>query len=168
MTMLIRLICTLFFFISLSGIAFAKNDKDYLSISIGQFDINDSKDSSELRIEYLDGKLSKILPKNLSLKPFYGIMLNGDDGKYFYTGFRKDINIGEKTFLTPSFAFGYYDQGSSKELGYDVEFRSQLELAYELESSNRIALSINHISNASLGEQNPGVESMVISFIRAF
>jgi hypothetical protein len=41
-------------------------------------------------------------------------------------------------------------------------------LSYQLESTNRIAISINHISNASLGEQNPGVESMVISFIRAF
>ena len=45
---------------------------------------------------------------------------------------------------------------------------SQLELSYQFESMNRIALSLNHISNASLGEENPGVESMVISFIRVF
>ena len=102
------------------------------------------------------------------MKSFYGAMMNGDDGKYFYAGLRKDIEVSKNIYFTPSFAIGYYDQGKSKELGYDLEFRSQLELSYQLESANRIAISINHISNASLGAKNPGVESIVISFIRAF
>jgi hypothetical protein len=146
----------------------ANEDEDYISTSIGQFDINDTKDSAEYRIEYLKGSISNLSPANLSLKPFYGIMINGDDGKYFYSGLRKDIVLSNKTYVTPSFAVGYYDQGKSKDLGYDLEFRSQLEFSYKLESTNRIAISVNHISNASLGEQNPGVESMVISFIRVF
>jgi hypothetical protein len=162
------------FFYSLISIFFlitfaqANDDEDYISTSIGQFDINDTKDSVEYRIEYLKGSISKLSPGNLSLKPFYGAMMNGDDGKYFYSGLRKDIVLSNKTYLTPSFAVGYYDQGKSKNLGYDLEFRSQLEFSYKLESKNRIAISVNHISNASLGEQNPGVESMVISFIRVF
>ena len=149
---------------------FAKaiESQNYLSFSIGQFDINDSKDSAEYRIEYLSGNISSISPSNLSLKPFYGIMINGDDGMYVYTGLREDVNIKRNILFTPSFAIGYYDQENSKDLGYDLEFRSQLELSYQFESMNRIALSLNHISNASLGKENPGVESMVISFIRVF
>lgn len=166
--MYIRLLSIIIFLISINSLAIADTDKNYLSTSIGQFDINDTKDSAEYRIEYLKGSISKLSPGNLSLKPFYGAMINGDDGKYFYSGLRKDIILSNKTYLTPSFAVGYYDQGKSKDLGYDLEFRSQLEISYKLESMNRIAISINHISNASLGEQNPGVESMVISFIRAF
>ena len=146
----------------------ASENQDYLSFSIGQFDINDSKDSTEYRIEYLSGDISLMSPSSLSLKPFYGIMANGDDGMYVYSGLRKDINIKHNIIFTPSFAIGYYDQENSKDLGYDLEFRSQLELSYQFESMNRIALSLNHISNASLGEENPGVESMVISFIRVF
>ena len=166
--MYIRLLSVIIFLISINSLAIADTDKNYLSTSIGQFDINDTKDSAEYRIEYLKGSISKLSPGNLSLKPFYGAMINGDDGKYFYSGLRKDIVLSDKTYLTPSFAIGYYDQGKSKDLGYDLEFRSQLEISFKLESMNRIAISINHISNASLGEQNPGVESMVISFIRAF
>ncbi|MDA9591811.1 acyloxyacyl hydrolase [Pelagibacteraceae bacterium] len=166
--MYIRLLSIIIFLISINSLAIADTDKNYLSTSFGQFDINDTKDSAEYRIEYLKGSISKLSPGNLSLKPFYGAMINGDDGKYFYSGLRKDIVLSDKTYLTPSFAIGYYDQGKSKDLGYDLEFRSQLEISYKLESMNRIAISINHISNASLGEQNPGVESMVISFIRAF
>ena len=166
--MYIRLLSIIIFLISINSLAIADTGKNYLSTSIGQFDINDTKDSAEYRIEYLKRSISKLSPGNLSLKPFYGAMINGDDGKYFYSGLRKDIVLSDKTYLTPSFAIGYYDQGKSKDLGYDLEFRSQLEISYKLESMNRIAISINHISNASLGEQNPGVESMVISFIRAF
>jgi hypothetical protein len=166
--MCLRLLSVIIFLISINSLAIADTGKNYLSTSIGQFDINDTKDSAEYRIEYLKGSISKLSPGNLSLKPFYGAMINGDDGKYFYSGLRKDIVLSDKTYLTPSFAIGYYDQGKSKDLGYDLEFRSQLEISYKLESMNRIAISINHISNASLGEQNPGVESMVISFIRAF
>ena len=166
--MYIRLLSVIIFLISINSLAIADTGKNYLSTSIGQFDINDTKDSAEYRIEYLKGSISKLSPGNLSLKPFYGAMINGDDGKYFYSGLRKDIVLSDKTYLTPSFAIGYYDQGKSKDLGYDLEFRSQLEISFKLESMNRIAISINHISNASLGEQNPGVESMVISFIRAF
>ena len=95
-------------------------------------------------------------------------MVNGDDVLSVYSGLRKDINVKSNFFITPSFAIGYYYQEISKDLGYDLEFRSQLELSYQFESMNRIALSLNHISNASLGEENPGVESMVISFIRVF
>ena len=165
--MKIRLLYSILF-LCIATFSHADNNQDYLSFSTGQFDINDTKDSAEYRIEYLSGNVSKLSSDSLSLKPFYGAMMNGDDGKYFYTGLRKDIKSSKNIYFTPSFAIGYYDQGKSKELGYDLEFRSQLELSYQLESANRIAISINHISNASLGAQNQGVESIVISFIRAF
>ena len=164
-----RLIILVFILVSTNVLVFADNSTNYLSVSIGQFDINDSKDSSEYRVEYLKDSISKLSPGNFLLKPFYGIMINGDNGKYFYTGLRKDIQLEQENILfTPSFAIGHYDQGKSKNLGNDLEFRSQLELSYKLKNKNRIAISLNHISNASLGDQNPGVESMAISFIKAF
>ena len=107
--MYIRLLSVIIFLISINSLAIADTDKNYLSTSIGQFDINDTKDSAEYRIEYLKGSISKFSPGNLSLKPFYGAMINGDDGKYFYSGIRKDIVLSNKTYLTPSFAVGYYD-----------------------------------------------------------
>ena len=164
-----RLIILVFILVSANVLVFADNSTNYLSVSIGQFDINDSKDSSEYRVEYLKDSISKLSPGNFLLKPFYGIMINGDNGKYFYTGLRKDIQLEQENILfTPSFAIGHYDQGKSKNLGNDLEFRSQLELSYKLKNKNRIAISLNHISNASLADENPGTESIVISFINPF
>ena len=60
--------------------------------------------------------------------------------------------------ITPSFAPGYYDKGNGKELYFNLEFRSQLEIAFRFTNGARIGASIGHISNASLGPPNPGVE----------
>ena len=147
------------------GFSAQSNQENRWSFSLGQFDVNVTVDSSELRFEYLYG--NNFLKNNYDLKPFLGIMRNGDNGKYIYSGLRKDIGISEKWFFTPSFAMGYYDRGDSKDLGYNLEFRSQIEFSYKLKSS-RIGFNLNHISNASIGDTNPGTESATISLIRPF
>ncbi len=58
--------------------------------------------------------------------------------------------------------YGYYDDGDGKKLGNKIEFRTTLEISYELKNKNRIAGSFGHISNANIGNNNPGVE--IISF----
>ena len=149
----------------LYGFSVKSNDENMWSFSLGQFDVNDTVDSSEIRFEYLYA--NNFLKNNYDLKPFLGVMRNGDNGKYVYSGLRKNIGISEKWFFTPSFALGYYDRGDSKDLGYNLEFRSQIEFSYKLKSS-RIGFNLNHISNASIGDTNPGTESATISLIRPF
>ena len=151
-------------FLIISSSSILQADGSY-SYSFGQFDANDSYDSLEVRIEYLS---DRNLNEKYELKPFLGLMTNTDSGKYLYFGLRKDYSLSNKWNFTPSFAAGYYDQGSSKDLGYDLEFRSQLEVSYNLEKQKRIGVSFNHISNASLADENPGTESIVISFINPF
>ena len=119
----------LFLFLSFSS--YLKADGFY-SYSIGQFDVNDTFDSLEARVEYLS---NNNFNEKYELKPFLGFMVNTDSGKYFYLGLRKDYSLSNKWNLTPSFATGYYDQGSSKDLGNNLEFRSQLELSYNLEKN---------------------------------
>ena len=154
-----------FFVIILSLSAYMVKAADQLSFSIGQFDINDTVDSAEMRLEYLYGQ--NFYNNNFDLKPFVGAMFNSDSGKYIYTGLRKDYVISSKWNLTPSFAAGYYDKGSSKDLGHNIEFRSQFEFSYQT-SNGRVGFNVNHISNASIGNKNPGTESATISFIRPF
>ena len=58
---------------------------------------------------------------------------------------------------------GYYEDGTGK-LGNSLQFRTSLEISYELKNKNRIGLSISHISNANLGDKNPGSEIISISY----
>ena len=103
------------------------------------------------------------------LKPFFGVEYTNDSASYFLTGIYFEDNLGElfegnksKYYFTPSFGAGFYDDGSGKKLGNSLQFRTSFEVSYELKNKNRIGISLSHISNANLGDKNPGVE--IISF----
>ena len=105
------------------------------------------------------------------LKPFVGFEYTGDDASYFISGIYLEDNLGKlikgkenKYIFTPSFGFGFYDDGSGKKLGNNIQFRTTIELSYELENKNRIGFSFGHISNANLGNKNPGVEVFSINY----
>lgn len=74
------------------------------------------------------------------------------------------FSIFDKWSLNPSLSAGYYNNGADKDLGYDVEFYSQLRLDYKLASNAQIGLGIGHISNADIGEKNPGAETVYLSY----
>ena len=60
--------------------------------------------------------------------------------------------------VTGSFGAGYYAEGGGTDLGHEIEFRSQIEVAYRFDDRSRLGLAFSHISNASIGDTNPGVE----------
>ena len=138
-----------------------------------KFDGSEKNQATDFRYEYRSDKsLLDIGPEEdnfFSLKPFFGIEYTNDSASYFLTGIYIEDNLGElfegdksKFFFTPSFGAGIYDDGSGKKLGNDLQFRTSLELSYELKNQNRVGISFSHISNANLGDKNPGVE--IISF----
>lgn len=140
-----------------------------------KFDGSEDKSTTDFRFEKRFNKtIFDIGPKEdnfFFLKPFIGLEYTGDSASYFLTGFYLDDNLGQlfqgKTnnfIFTPSFGVGYYDNGSGKNLGNDVQFRTTLEVSYILMSKNRIGLSIGHISNANLGDKNPGAEIISLTY----
>ena len=94
-------------------------------------------------------------------------MLTADSASYLYTGVQAEYNIG-KLNLTPSFTPGLYHEGDGKDLGHLVEFKSELQLSLDLSPSTEFGFSYNHISNASLGDKNPGANSYMFNFFKSF
>ena len=140
-----------------------------------KFDGSSTKQSTDFRYERrFDNTIMDIGPEEdnfFFLKPFLGIEYTSDNAYYFLTGIYLEDNLGQlftgddnKFSFTPSFGFGYYDDGDGKKLGNNVQFRTALEISYALENKNRIGLSISHISNANLGDKNPGVEIISLSY----
>ena len=70
--------------------------------------------------------------------------------------------------ITPSFAPGYYNYGNGKDLGYPLEFKSEIQVTLNLTESSNLGMSYNHISNASLGSKNPGANSFMFNFLKQF
>ncbi len=140
-----------------------------------KFDGSEKNQATDFRYEFRsDETFIDIGPKEdnfFFLKPFIGLELTNDSASYFLTGVYFEDNIGElfegkdnKYYFTPSFGAGIYDDGSGKKLGNDLQFRTSLEVSYELKNNNRIGISFSHISNANLGDKNPGVEILSISY----
>ncbi len=134
-------------------------DNNYITLSVGKFDFNKKvKESTFGQVEFRSAK------KILFLNPITGILVNGDKGFFVFAGISMDIHLGSFLVLTPSFAPGYYNKGNSKDLFLVLEFRSKLELAVKFLNDMRLGVSFSHISNASLGPPNPGVENISFNF----
>ena len=140
-----------------------------------KFDGSEKNQATDFRYEYRSDKsLLNIGPEEdnfFFLKPFFGLEYTNDSASYFLSGIFFEDNLGElfegdksKFFFTPSFGAGIYDDGSGKKLGNELQFRTSLEVTYELKNKNRIGISFSHISNANLGDKNPGVEILSFSY----
>jgi len=77
------------------------------------------------------------------------------------------LKIGKINF-TPSFTPGIYQQGNGKDLGHLIEFKSEVQLSLNLFDDSQLGMSYNHISNASLGDKNPGANSYMFNFLQKF
>ena len=140
-----------------------------------KFDGSDTNSSTDFRYERrFDNTILDIGPKEdnfFFLKPFVGVEFTSDSASYFLTGIYLEDNLGQlfngkknNYIFTPSFGFGIYDDGSGKKLGNDIQFRTTLEFSFELKNKNRIGISFGHISNANLGDKNPGAEVISLSY----
>jgi lipid A 3-O-deacylase len=137
----------------------AEDGKRYISFSTAVFDIVQKDHTSlEGRLEYRGTEFNWIA------KPITGLMANTDGAVYFYSGVVFDIPLFSFLFISPSFAPGIYYKSNSKDLDFLLEFRSQFELGLRLANDIKVGISFNHISNASLGKTNPGVESIAITY----
>ena len=162
--------------ISLSNIAFSKGSNVFgLGIYDIKFDGSEKNQAADFRYEFRsDESILNIGPQEdnfFFLKPFFGVEYTNDSASYFLTGIYIEDNLGEllegnksKYYFTPSFGAGIYNDGSGKKLGNDIQFRTSFEISYELKNKNRIGISFSHISNANLGDKNPGVEILSFSY----
>ena len=70
--------------------------------------------------------------------------------------------------FTPSFAPGLYHKGDGKDLGHVLEFKTEVQLSYGLSENTSFGVSYNHVSNASIGDKNPGANSYLFNFLKRF
>ena len=144
-----------------------KLDTHKYNFYTGMFDFSDEgKKSALFGIQHRNENLYRDSFLG-TLSPVTGFMMTADNATYLYTGIQADYNLG-KINLTPSFTPGLYGQGDGKDLGHMIEFKSELQLSLDIFKDSEMGFSYNHISNASLGEKNPGANSYMFNFLKKF
>ena len=137
------------------------------NIYSGMFDFSDDgKRSTLIGFQHQNTDLNRdTFLGNLS--PITGAMFTADSATYVYTGVQANYSIGSLNII-PSFTPGIYNQGDGKDLGHLVEFKSEVQLSLNLPKDSQLGFSYNHLSNASLGDKNPGANSYMFNFFKKF
>ena len=102
-----------------------------------------------------------------TISPITGFMITENNAAYAYTGVQAHYKLG-KLNIVPSFAPGIYGEGNGKDLGHVLEFKSEVQLSYAASDRTSFGVSYNHVSNASIGDKNPGANSYMFNFIKNF
>ena len=142
-----------------------KNTK--FNVYSGMFDFSDNgKKSTLIGIQHQNDNLNRdTFLGNLS--PITGALITADNAGYIYTGVQAQYKVGILN-ITPSFTPGLYHEGDGKDLGHLVEFKSEVQISLDLPKDSQFGFSYNHLSNASLGDKNPGANSYMFNFLKKF
>ena len=134
------------------------DDRSLLAFSAGQYNIADQEHAAaEVGVQWRGAGRWWVL------HPMAGGAVTHQGAVNLYLGFTFDLPIGQRFAFRPSFAPGYYRRGGGKDLGYPLEFRSGLEAAWRFARGTRLGVELYHLSNASLGDRNPGENALVLT-----
>lgn len=68
-------------------------------------------------------------------------------------------------FIEASLMPGLFEEGTTaNDLGSTLEFRSLIGVGRELRNGNRVSVALSHISNASIGDRNPGLNALSLRY----
>ena len=165
-----KIFCILVFTIASINFAIGEekiNSEHQFNLFTGNFDFSDHKQKAFLiGFQHQNENLNRnTFFGNIS--PITGGFLTENSAAYIYTGIEWNLDIGDLV-LTPSFAPGFYHEGDGKDLGHALEFKSEVQLSYSSSEKTNFGVSYNHVSNASLGDKNPGANSYMFNFIKSF
>ena len=164
----ISILFFLFFVFSVNAQELKNYEKNTeFNVYSGMFDFSDDgKRSTLIGLQHQNENLNRdTFLGNLS--PITGVLITSDNAGYVYTGVQAQYNIGILN-ITPSFTPGLYHEGDGKDLGHMLEFKSEVQLSFDLSKNTELGFSYNHLSNASLGDKNPGANSYMFNFLKNF
>ena len=160
------IIVVILFFVPIN--AEENNSTSQYNFYTGNFDFSDDKQKAILfGFQHQNTTLERqtFLGK---VSPITGAFITENSAAYVYTGVEWNYDMGGKMTFTPSFAPGLYNQGDGKDLGNVLEFKTEIQASYAMSESSSMGVSYNHISNASLGDKNPGANSYMFNYLKNF
>lgn len=138
----------------------ADDDPSLLSFGVGWWDlVAGDDDQADFRLEYRHGQRFLHV-----VKPWVGLEVTTAGAVWGGGGLLVDIYFGRRIVLTGSTGVGGFYEGDGKDLGSAVEFRSTIELGYRFDDRSRLSLAFGHLSNAGIGDSNPGTEVLTLYY----
>ncbi len=155
--------------LSFVTLAPASAEEDRILLGLGAFAFNEESDSdiaAEARLEYLSGwRLFDDMfgPRFQGLGPYVALNVNTDGGVFGAGGLFLDLRPAPGVYLRPFGGVGGYSEGGSRNLGGVFQFEIGAGAGYRFDNQMETGILFKHISNANLNDQNPGVNSIMLT-----
>ncbi len=136
-----------------------------LVLSAGAFNLSSDKSEAELGLGVrLPPDRWRITPGRGRIAPEIGAAATGKGAFYLFGGLRRDFEVAPGWAIAPFWGVSLYEEGSGRDLGGAIEFRSGIELSRASGDRGRLGLAFYHLSNAGIYDRNPGSNSLVLTW----
>lgn len=149
----------------LGAVPATAQDSTELLVGAGVFDVAAATDEGDF--DAIEAGLQIRWPTDWAwgIGPMAGVSANDDGAWWTYLGARRPFALGNSCWNAGlTFAVTYYEQGDSKDLGNELEFRSGLEFFCRRAGGGSTGFEFYHLSNASISDVNPGENSLWIYY----
>jgi hypothetical protein len=131
------------------------------AVSLGGFNLADDS-TPEAGVEYRLAPFAKV--RRGAFLPAVGVSGTSDGNVWVYGSLRFDWRLDGRWTVTPQVGASLYEDDDGLDLGGPLEFRSGLELTYRLARGARLGFVFYHLSNARIYDDNPGSNSLVVTY----
>lgn len=134
----------------------------YLTTGVANWAVFDNADREALHVTYTLAPL----PGGYNVRPTLMAFFADQGQQYYAFGVAYDSSLGPHWRIGGAMHIGFMER--PKQLGHKVEYYTRLNVDRRLSPQWYMRLEIGHISNAGLGDQNPGSEAIGVSLIYHF
>jgi hypothetical protein len=140
-----------------------------ISVYTGTFDVIDKEGDDQTTLIGVEHRNTDLFRNTFlgKIAPVSGAFITGKNSLYFYTGIEGQYSLGPMN-ISPSFTPGYYDKGNGKDLGSELEFKSEVKIGFDIFKNSNVGYSYSHISNNDWGSTNPGTDNQQLTFSSRF
>ena len=137
-----------------------------VALGVGEVEVIEDGAGHEIDLEVrFPPRRFHLLPRfQPEIVPLLGTIATTKGTLYAFAGVRADLRLGPRWWFSPSFSGGLYYRAEGQDLGGPVEFRSAIEISYELRWQARVGVCLYHLSNGGIFPPNAGSESLVFTF----
>ena len=140
-----------------------------ISVYTGTFDVIDKEGDDQTTLIGVEHRNTDLFRNTFlgKIAPVSGAFVTGKNSLYFYTGIEGQYSLGPMN-ICPRFTPGYYDKGYGKDLGSELEFKSEVKIGFDIFKNSNLGYSYSHISNNDWGSTNPGTDNQQLTFSSRF